>query len=326
MSGDAPRPQKPRVEGPRRVVGGHRLRRPDDVGPWRWPGEGWLDAFRAADAEELAEGLAYARSGQVATLAIRPGVVEAAVQGRRPRPHAVVIEWSTLTDGAVAALVADLSADSAASASVLLGDLPSSVEDHLVRRGESFRPGASTIWQARCPCGRPQPCRHLVALAWVLAERTSEDPWLLMRLRGIEREDLQDRVRLARRAIEAIDEGSSGLTPGEPLSMSVEEFWRPSASLGQLEESPEPAHAPLALLRRLGPSPINGRFPLVGLLASAYEAVARTSSSPAETIKETPAGGESAPSAPPAPSAPHALGKAVAKRRRPESTRPPAVS
>lgn len=323
MTGDLPRPAKPRVEGPRRVVGGQRLRRPDDVGPWRWPGEGWLDALRTAEGAELEEGLAYARSGQIATLSIRPGIVEASVQGRRPRPYATTIEWSTLQSRAVADLVADLSADSASSAAVLLGDLPRSVEDHLARRGESFRPGAPAAWRARCSCDRPQPCRHLVALAWVLAERTAEDPWLLMRVRGVEREDLQDRVRLARRAIEAVDEGASGLTPGEPLSMSVEEFWRPSASLGQLEESPEPAHAPLALLRRLGPSPINGRFPLVGLLASAYEAVARTSSSPAETVEETPPGGGPAPAA---PTAPHVLGKAVAKRRRPEATRPPAVS
>jgi len=323
MTGDVPRPAKPRVEGPRRVVGGQRLRRPDDVGPWRWPGEGWLDALRGVEGAELEEGLAYARSGQIATLSIRPGVVEASVQGRRPRPYAATIEWPTLHSGTVADLVADLSADSASSAAVLLGDLPRSVEDHLARRGESFRPGTTAPWRARCSCDRPQPCRHLVALAWLLAERTAEDPWLLMRVRGVEREDLQDRVRLARRAIEAVDEGASGLTPGAPLSMSVEEFWRPSASLGQLEESPEPAHAPLALLRRLGPSPINGRFPLVGLLASAYEAVARTSSSPAETVEETPPVGVPAPAA---PTAAHVLGKAVAKRRRPETTRPPAVS
>jgi hypothetical protein len=31
---------------------------------------------------------------------------------------------------------------------------------------------------------------------------------------------------------------------------------------------------PHALLRRLGPSPMNGRFPLVGLLASVYDTVA----------------------------------------------------
>jgi hypothetical protein len=37
---------------------------------------------------------------------------------------------------------------------------------------------------------------------------------------------------------------------------------------------PPPQHAPHALLRRLGPSPLPGRFPLVGLLASVYDTVA----------------------------------------------------
>lgn len=324
MTGDVPRPAKPRVEGPRRVVGGHRLRRPDDVGPWPWPGEGWLDALRAVEGAELEEGLAYARSGQVATLSIRPGVVEASVQGRRPRPHATTIEWPTLQSRVVADLVADLSGDSASSAAVLLGDLPRSVEDHLARRGESFRPGTPAPWRARCSCDRPQPCRHLVALAWVLAERTAEDPWLLLRLRGVEREDLQDRVRLARRAIEAVDEGASSLVPGGPLAMSVEEFWRPAASLGQFEETAEVTHAPLALLRRLGPSPINGRFPLVGLLASAYEAVAKAESSQAESGNEAAEAGDAAPPTAPVP---RTIGKAVAKRRRSESMQsPPTVS
>ena len=38
---------------------------------------------------------------------------------------------------------------------------------------------------------------------------------------------------------------------------------------------PPAVHAPHALLRRLGPSPLRGRFPLVGLLASVYDTVAQ---------------------------------------------------
>ena len=64
-------------------------------------------------------------------------------------------------------------------------------------------------------------------------------------------------------------------THGTPLDAPIEEFWRPGLALSQLENMPPAHHAPMALLRRLGPSPLEGRFPLVGLLASAYESIAR---------------------------------------------------
>ena len=59
-----------------------------------------------------------------------------------------------------------------------------------------------------------------------------------------------------------------------PLEQCLDEFWRIGARLSELETKPPPQHVPHALLRRLGPSPMNGKFPLVGLLASIYDTVA----------------------------------------------------
>ena len=62
--------------------------------------------------------------------------------------------------------------------------------------------------------------------------------------------------------------------PAKPLEECLGSFWRPGPELGKLQRMPPPHHAPHALLRRLGPSPLRGRFPLVGLLASVYDTVA----------------------------------------------------
>ena len=51
------------------------------------------------------------------------------------------------------------------------------------------------------------------------------------------------------------------------------EYWREGPRLSDLRDMPPSAHAPQALLRRLGPSELNGKFPLVGLLASIYDHV-----------------------------------------------------
>ena len=59
-----------------------------------------------------------------------------------------------------------------------------------------------------------------------------------------------------------------------PLEACVDEFWRFDAHAASDPGATQSRHVPHALLRRLGPSPLKGRFPLAGLLASAYDAIA----------------------------------------------------
>jgi hypothetical protein len=59
------------------------------------------------------------------------------------------------------------------------------------------------------------------------------------------------------------------------LEACLEEFWRSPPSMKGVQEIPPPQHVSHALLRRLGPSPLDGKFPLVGLLASIYDSVAQ---------------------------------------------------
>lgn len=59
-----------------------------------------------------------------------------------------------------------------------------------------------------------------------------------------------------------------------PLEQCLDDFWRAGPRLAELESRPPRQHIPHALLRRLGPSPLNGKFPLVGLLASIYDSTA----------------------------------------------------
>ena len=343
MSEGPARPVVRRSENPRRVVGGQRLFRSDPFGPWPWPAEGWLLARPALNEEEDVEGLAYAKSGQVASLSITPGSVTAAVQGRMPRPHAVTIQWPSLEPQAIEAILRSLASDPAAAASVLLGDVPRSIEAIFSEHRVSFSPTVSGVPRFSCSCGRPAGCRHEIAVAWVLQDRFASDPWLLLRLHGLIQEDVQDRVRLARRSGE--ETLSVGLAaPGTPFEAPIEEFWRPGSALSQLESMPPAHHAPMALLRRLGPSPLEGRFPLVGLLASAYESIGRrgaTLASSGDAIDlegstdpgdsnaselrhdATEAAGtaETTASTSPSPvaSTPRPLGRAVAKRKSPAS-------
>jgi hypothetical protein len=62
-------------------------------------------------------------------------------------------------------------------------------------------------------------------------------------------------------------------TEKRDLERSLENFWRPGRQIDEMPAETEP-FAAHALLRRLGQSPLQGKFPLVGLLASIYDSMA----------------------------------------------------
>lgn len=269
------RPMPRRGDGPRRVPGGQRLLRDADHGPWPWPAEGWLQLLSAKNGEEAATGLAYARSGQIATLEIGPGLVSAKVQGHAGRPYATTIRWAPLSPEVIDRFVSRVASDGAVAGAVLLDELPPRIEPLLADAGADLRPGEAAAIEVHCTCVRGAGCRHQVALGWLLQERCIENPWRLLELRGISRADLQDRIRLERRVAAGDSEGGPS-EAGAEWTAPLGSFWRPGPSIGELDAMPPAHHAPLAILRRLGQSPLEGRFPLMGLLDSAFEAIANT--------------------------------------------------
>jgi hypothetical protein len=64
-----------------------------------WWASKWLAALeRLMDSGRLSRGRSYARSGQVLNLDIKPGRVDAKVQGSAPRPYKVQIEIKPLSE------------------------------------------------------------------------------------------------------------------------------------------------------------------------------------------------------------------------------------
>jgi uncharacterized Zn finger protein len=134
-----------------------------------------------------------------------------------------------------------------------------------------------------CTCDDVQPCKHIAAVGYIVAERLLEQPMLIMTLLGMPADRVLDQLKRTR-SIQSrgmTSAHSEALAPesrvqAPALEACMDDFWRnPSGSgeLSDLENQPPLEHVPHALLRRLGPSPLNGRFPMVGLLASVYDTV-----------------------------------------------------
>jgi len=295
-SPDAPRArpeqgfQPRRAEHPRRVHHGIRLRRKAGMEGFPWWAQAWFKGMEGGFTEAVRiEGLQYAQSGQVVTMDIAPGVARMKVQGRASRPYECSMTFHPWTSEQWTAVIAAMSQEAIHSARLLTGELPQGAERLVSGLGLRLFPAGLKAADpiVECACKEAKPCKHVHAAACVLAERIEVDPLVLFTLRGLTGERLLERIQehraLTSRGVQsAHNPPPVAQHPPElpPITELVHDFWRPGRALVELDEAAAPQHIPHALLRRLGPSSLGGRFRLVGLLASAYDTIRQRALTP----------------------------------------------
>ncbi|CCF83519.1 SWIM zinc finger family protein [Nitrolancea hollandica] len=166
-----------------------------------WWGETWMAALeRLVDPNRLSRGRTYARQGQVLSMEIETGQISASVQGSWPAPYDVRIKLKPLKDREWNA-VADAMANQARFAAKLLaGEMPENIENAFREAGASLFPESTGDLNTSCSCPDwANPCKHVSAVYYLLAEAFDSDPWLLFRLRGRDRDTIMTTLR-ARRA------------------------------------------------------------------------------------------------------------------------------
>jgi uncharacterized Zn finger protein len=231
----------------------------------------WSRRFLAAiespqTSGRLTRGRSYARSGQVLSLAVMPGMVTARVQGSRRQPYDVVLSVPVFRDTDWKRIVPALARQAVFSAALLAGQLPHEIEEALRQLGVSLFP---TSRQLKTDCSCPDwgnPCKHAAAVCYLLAEQFDTDPFTVLALRGMAREPLLAAIRAHR------GQTARGGTATPPdVTDELSGFW----DEGQLPPLPPPgACAPV--LDRLGPAGVTVRgSDLAELLAPAYEAMRR---------------------------------------------------
>jgi uncharacterized Zn finger protein len=224
-----------------------------------WWGQRWIAALEALGsryANRLPRGRTYARKGAVSDLRIEPGVVTAKVHGSRATPYRVTLRLRTFSDDTWDTVIAAL-ADAVAHAAALLdGQMPESIDETLADCGVSLFPRSGEL-TTRCSCPDvANPCKHVAAVHYLLAETFDTDPFLLPTLRGRDRAALLAGLRSARAGgVPDDDEAAAG---GEPLlvdDLHAATLWDAPGDLGAIAVRPVPSPDPVAVLRRLGPPP-----------------------------------------------------------------------
>ena len=219
-----------------------------------------LDSYGLGGRME--RGRRYARQGQIVSLEVRPGVIEALVQGSRRTPYTTTVGFAALTQQQWAQVQQAIEATLQFPARLLAGEVPPELEAVFDQAGVALLPRRWNDLTASCSCPDWEvPCKHIAAVLYVLADRLDDDPWLLLAWRGRSRDEL----------LAHLQPGDSGPPPVAPWWPLI-----PGATLPagvHRGDAWVEVHATGALTR-LGPldAQVRGR-PVTELLAEVYRAV-----------------------------------------------------
>jgi uncharacterized Zn finger protein len=266
---------------PREAKGGIKAQSRGGTFGKSWWARRWIEVLESFNiGARLGRGRSYARRGQVLSIAIGKGKVSAEVQGSRPRPYQVRIQVDPLSKAAWKKLAEVLGKQALFAARLLAGEMPEDIEKAFQAAGLSLFPGKSKDLQTECSCPDwSNPCKHIAAVYYLLGEEFDRDPFLIFKLRGMERDEL---IGLMGGAAAPKGKGTPKKVPraeaeserepaSVPLPQEPDAFWGREGtrehSLGEVRVPPVTA----ALLRRLGNFPFwRGEEGFTGILESAY--------------------------------------------------------
>lgn len=240
----------------------------------RWWARRWMEALEQLGlANRLERGRRYARAGRVLRLDVVPGRVHAEVQGSRYDAYRVTLRLKTLTRTQWETAIGTLASQALFAAKLLAGEMPPNIEDAFRSVGLSLFPVDRGDLETECSCpDAANPCKHVAAVHYVLAEQLDQDPFLLFRLRGRDRETMLEALR-ARRAAQAVGR-STGPEKTPSLGDSIERFWKAGKGLEDFPVAVGPPAVSLSLLKRLGVPPFWQPHPEIrGALGRLYAKV-----------------------------------------------------
>ena len=245
---------------PRKAKGGIRAESKRGAFGKSWWAQRWIKVLESFNiGARLGRGRSYARNGQVMNIDVVKGKVTAKVQGSRPQPYAVRIEVKQLPAGDWKKLAEELSRQAIFLAKLLAGEMPQDIEQAFKDARLSLFPEKLGDLSTDCSCPDwSNPCKHIAAVYYLLGEEFDRDPFLLFRLRGLERNELMKML-------------------APPVAAEAGAFWEGAAAeaqdggdlFGAVQEPPVSA----ALPRRLGKFPFwRGQENLLDAVKPLYDA------------------------------------------------------
>jgi len=275
---------------PRKVEGGIKTKNERGAIGETWWSQRWVDVLESFGmGTRLTRGRSYARKGQVLSIDIEAGLVKAKVQGSMEKPYAIKIRLQPLSKHDWEQVTTAMSSQALFAAKLLAGEMPRNIEEAFDSVNLSLFPETEDDLQTSCTCPDwANPCKHIAAVYYILAERFDEDPFLLFKLRGRDKEAIIASLRAKR--VEKLDAKSKSdkthntkqekceealqTEPTLRLEDQLGTFWQAGEALDTFAIHPIAPDIENAILKRLGDAPFTaGGKNVSKLLEKAYDDV-----------------------------------------------------
>ncbi len=233
-----------------------------------WWSKRWLGVLESFGiGSRLTKGRSYARKGQVVSLEVTSGLVTAKVQGSQPRPYSVKIRLAPLSPPEWDKVIETMAGQAIFAAKLLSGEMPQNIEEAFGAARVALFPTNLDELETDCSCPDwANPCKHVAAVYYLLADRFDADPFLIFKLRGRTKEEIIQRLREQRASLvqpeseiegelQVLPENASAKQERLPLEKSLATFWESGEDLESFSLNLSPPTIEYALLRRLGPIP-----------------------------------------------------------------------
>ncbi len=275
---------------PRKTEGGIKAKSERGAIGETWWSKRWVQALEALGmGTRLTRGRSYARQGQVLSIEIEPGLVKAKVQGSMQKPYDIKIRLHPLSKRDWQEVTTAMASQAIFAAKLLAGEMPKNIEEAFDSVNLSLFPELEEDLQTSCSCPDwANPCKHIAAVYYILAERFDEDPFLLFKLRGRDKDAIIAALREKR--VSTLDtknkDDKATSNKGEKreevqqeeapvrLEDTLNTFWQAGEALDTFAVNPGLPDVDNALLKRLGNAPftVEGKN-VAKMLEKAYDAV-----------------------------------------------------
>jgi uncharacterized Zn finger protein len=244
-----------------------------------WWSKRWIHVLESLGmGARLDRGRSYARRGQVVSIDVQKSVVTAKVQGSRPKPYSITIRLVSLSDKDWDKVIDIMASQAIFAAKLLSGEMPQNIEEAFVEAKVSLFPRSGKDLDTDCSCpDYANPCKHIAAVYYILAERFDSDPFLIFKLRGRTKEEIIQALRKKRgqilvekkqKSTEAEIMPDSSVTPIEDC---LGNFWQAGEALDSFITNPALPEIEGAILKRLGKPPLAiGGENMTTLMTKAY--------------------------------------------------------
>ncbi|MEO0433857.1 MAG: SWIM zinc finger family protein [Cyanobacteria bacterium J06656_5] len=251
-----------------------------------WWVQQWVDLLNSYRFKKrLERGRRYAREGHILKLDFKESKVFSSVQGTAADPYQLSIWIDRFADEDWDFVIDTLSQKAIYSAQLLAGEMPADIENVFTSNGLSLFPFTLADVHSKCNCPDPKnPCKHIAAVYYQLADFFREEPFVLFQLRGRTKEQIIAAIREKRKLqvdenpVETVAEDAEDVVVApekKSQTLNLEDFWQYDDALDSSLVVITPSDQ--TVLDLLGPMPLpaSDAQVLSGHFKGLYQSVAQ---------------------------------------------------